>query len=414
MIPPKDNLIHEDKKMKSKPYNKGFSQWTLLKDTNSLILFLCSFFMAMGVHLVTPVIPEIISFFKVNEVRAGLIMSLFTLPTIILSPVIGSLADRYGRKIFLTGGVILFGVSGSLPVFFNFSFNYFLIARAIQGIGFAAIAPLTITILGDLYDGSKEVAAQGLRAFFIGAGGLLFPILGGTLAALGWNYPFLSFLSVIPFAFFIWRYLPEPNKPVNKKKSTNLKFVLKELKVIKDPYILMVLISSLIRFFLSIGIRIYLPILLVRKFTVNLALVGLILGVMQLFKSFTSLQVGNIAARWGLTTPFIFGFFAYGLGSFLLPVSPSITMIFFLMVILGVGDGILAPLQKSLITQNVPAENRAAIVSINASLQGIGRTVSPIIIGIIMINYGLHWAFWSMTLIAALPMLYFLLKKRNM
>jgi len=400
--------------MKSKPYNKGFSQWTLLKDTNSLILFLCSFFMSMGVHLVTPVIPEIISFFKVNEVRAGLIMSLFTLPTIILSPVIGSLADRYGRKIFLTGGVILFGVSGSLPVFFNFSFNYFLIARAIQGIGFAAIAPLTITILGDLYDGSKEVAAQGLRAFFIGAGGLLFPILGGTLAALGWNYPFLSFLSVIPFAFFIWRYLPEPNKPVNKKKSTNLKFVLKELKVIKDSYILMVLISSLIRFFLSMGIRIYLPILLVRKFTVNLALVGLILGVMQLFKSFTSLQAGNIAARWGLTTPFIFGFFAYGLGSFLLPVSPSITMIFFLMVILGVGDGILAPLQKSLITQNIPAKNRAAIVSINASLQGIGRTVSPIIIGIIMINYGLHWAFWSMTLIAVLPILYFLLKKRNM
>lgn len=74
----------------------------------------------------------------------------------------------------------------------------------------------------------------------------------------------------------------------------------------------------------------------------------------------------------------------------------------------------MAPLHKSLITQNVPAKNRAAIVSINASLQGIGRIVSPIIIGIIMINYGLYRAFWSMTLIAALPMLYFLLKKRNM
>lgn len=404
---------HTGGKMQSKHYNKGFSQWTLLKDINSLILFLCSFFMAMGVHLVTPVIPEIMSFFEVNEVRVGLIMSLFTFPTIILSPIIGSLADRYGRKIFLVGGMILFGVSGSLPVFFNFSFNYFLIVRAIQGIGFAAIAPLTITILGDLYDGSKEVAAQGIRAFFIGAGGLLFPILGGTLAVLGWNYPFLSFLSAIPFAFFIWRYLPESSKPANKKKSINLKFVLKELKVIKDPYILMILISSLIRFFLSIGIRIYLPILLVKKFTVNLPLVGLILGVMQFFKSFTSLQVGNIVARWGLITSLIFGFFAYGLVSFFLPISPSITTIFFLMVILGVGDGILAPLQKSLITQNVPDKNRAAIVSINASLQGIGRTVSPIIIGVIMTNYGLYWAFWSMTLIAAMPILYFLLKKKK-
>ena len=159
--------------------------------------------MGMGVNMVAPVIPEIMSFFKVNEVRMGLTMSLFTLPTIILSPIIGSLADRYGRKIFLAGGMLLYGISGVLPVFLNFSFNSLLVNRAIQGIGFAAAMPLTVAVLGDLYDGSKEVAAQGIRAFFMGAGGFLFPLLGGTLAVvLGWNYSFLPFLLAIPFAFF--------------------------------------------------------------------------------------------------------------------------------------------------------------------------------------------------------------------
>jgi len=369
--------------------------------------------MGMGVNMVAPIIPEIMSFFKVNEVRVGLIMSLFTLPTIILSPIIGSLADRYGRKIFLAGGMLLYGISGTLPVFLNFSFNSLLVNRAIQGIGFAAAMPLTVAVLGDLYDGSKEVAAQGIRAFFMGAGGFLFPLLGGTLAVLGWNYSFLPFLLAIPFAFFIWRYLSESTESSNNKNSiTTLKFFLEKLKVIKDSYILMVLISSLIRFFLSIGIMVYLPILLVNRLTVNLALVGFILGVMQFFKSFASLQVGNIVSRWGLNIPFIFGFFLYGLGSFILPVSSSITLIFILMIIMGIGDGILAPLQKSLITQNVSAQNRAAIVSINASLQGIGRTISPIILGIIMVNYGLYWAFWSMTIIATIPMTYFILKKK--
>ena len=117
MTLPKDDLIYKDKKMKSKPPNKGSSQWALLKDINSLIIFFCSFFMGMGVHVIAPAIPEIMSFFKVNEVRVGLIMSLFTFPTIILSPIIGSLADRYGRKIFLVGGMLLFGISGALPVF---------------------------------------------------------------------------------------------------------------------------------------------------------------------------------------------------------------------------------------------------------------------------------------------------------
>lgn len=74
----------------------------------------------------------------------------------------------------------------------------------------------------------------------------------------------------------------------------------------------MVLICSLIRFFLSIDIITYLPILLVNKFKVTLALVGLILGVMQFFKLFALLQVGNVVSRWGLITPFIFCFFAYG------------------------------------------------------------------------------------------------------
>lgn len=103
--------------MKSKPSNKVSSQWTLLKDIISLIIFLCSSFIAMGIYLFAPVIPEIMFFFKVNETRVGLVISLFTFPTIILSPIIGSLTDRYGRKIFLAGGMILFGVSGTLPGF---------------------------------------------------------------------------------------------------------------------------------------------------------------------------------------------------------------------------------------------------------------------------------------------------------
>ena len=97
----------------------------------------------------------------------GLIMSLFTFPTIILSPIIGSLADRYGRKIFLAGEIFLFGISDALPVFLNFSFNSLLVNRVIQGIGFSVAMPLTVTVLGDLYDGSKEIAAQGIRTFFM-------------------------------------------------------------------------------------------------------------------------------------------------------------------------------------------------------------------------------------------------------
>ena len=183
--------------MKSKPPNKGSSQWSLLKDIHSLIVFLCTFFMGMGVHVVAPGIPEIMSSFKVNEVRVGLVMSLFTFPTIILSPIIGSLTGRYGRKIFLAGGMLLFGISGALPVFLKFSFNLLLVTRVIQGVGFAASMPLTIAILGDLYDGNKEVAAQGIRTFFWLQVAFYFRC---------WEGLWLAWVGIIPFFLFRWQY----------------------------------------------------------------------------------------------------------------------------------------------------------------------------------------------------------------
>lgn len=393
--------------------NKDALQWNLLKDRSSMIVFLSSFFMAMGSLMITPVIPEIISFFKISEVKASLVISLFTFPTIIISPVIGSLADSYGRRIFFSLGMLIFGIAGVLPVVLKLGYNCTLFFRTIQGIGYAAVMPLTITVLGDLHEGSQEVAAQGIRAFFIGMGGFIFPLLGGTLAAFGWNYPFLCYSITIPFAYFIWRNLPESNKYVSVNTG-NKRFILNELMVIKNSHILIVvLISNLIRFFLFFGVKVYLPILLVNRFEITLAMAGLILGIMEFIKSITSFQVGFIANKWGLITPLIFGFLAYGIGSFILPISPSVAIIFFIMMLLGLGDGILAPLQKSLITQNVPDEKRAGIVSINASLQTIGITISPIIVGIIMVNYGLNWAFWFLTIFASISLFYFLLKKEQ-
>lgn len=385
------------------------SIWALLKNINCTIVLFGTFLMAMGIHLINPIIPEIISYFKISELKAGLVISLFTFPTIVLSPIVGGLADKYGYKKFLLIGISIIGIFGILPVFFNISFNYLLVIRTMQGIGFATAMPLTIAVLGDLHVGNQETAAQGMRNFFLSAGGFLFPILGGALALLGWNYPFICFSLMIPFAFIIYRYLPEPIKK-NNKEPINLKYFVNGLAGIKDPYIILGIVSSLLRFFISDGVRFFLPIFVVMKFTLNLSLVGFMLGFLQIVKTFTALLTGNIVAYLGIKKAFIGGFLMYGLGCFLIPIVPSVIMLFFLMVILGISDAILSPIQKSFITQNTSKKNRGFYVSILTSMQGIGRTASPIALGIIMVNFGLYWSFWSMAIISLIPVFQFLIK----
>ncbi len=394
---------------------KSFIQIEIFKDSNSLILFFSSFFMVMGVNLISPVLPEIIKYFNISELKAGLIISMFTFPTIILSPVIGGFADSFGRKKILVYGLLAYGISGLIPIFFNNSFNLLLVARTVQGISCAAVMPLTVTLLGDLHEGNKEVTAQGIRAFFNGMGGFLFPVLGGFLAIFSWNFPFFCYSITIPFSFLILSKMPGLEGNINslENRKFNFKIFIKKFKTIRSFFIFMVLISCMVRFFLYVSLIVYLPILLVNKFSVSLTLAGFVLGIMHFIKMIISLQVGNITGYLGKINALILGFCAYGLAAFLLPFIPGIKLIIIIMVIFGIGDGIISPLQKSLLTQNVASRNRAALISVNASLQNIGKSISPVIAGIIIASYGINWVFWVMTLVTLMPILFFSFKKNE-
>ena len=58
----------------------------------------------------------------------------------------GALGDRYGRKLALTLGLIVFGL-GSVAAAFAGSANALIAARAVMGIGGALIMPSTLSII---------------------------------------------------------------------------------------------------------------------------------------------------------------------------------------------------------------------------------------------------------------------------
>jgi DHA2 family multidrug resistance protein-like MFS transporter len=122
----------------------------------------------------------------------------------------GLLGDRYGRKRLLVIALVLFGAS-SLACAYSASVGELIAARAVLGIGAAAIFPLALSVLPVLFDGpdrQRAVAAIGgasMLSFPIG------PIVGGYLLDhFWWGSVFLINVPVVVIALIaVTALLPE-------------------------------------------------------------------------------------------------------------------------------------------------------------------------------------------------------------
>src|SRR5436853_5955679 len=62
----------------------------------------------------------------------------------------GSPGDRYGRRLALNGGLVLFGLASAFAVFSN-SATALIAARAAMGVGAAFVMPSTLSVLAHVF-----------------------------------------------------------------------------------------------------------------------------------------------------------------------------------------------------------------------------------------------------------------------
>lgn len=103
----------------------------------------------------------------------------------------GKLGDIYGRRLIFIGGLILFGMS-SLAVGLSTSVLMLISFRAIQGVGAAIIAPATLAIIMDYFEGNERVFAISIYGAMSGIGVSVGLIIGaGVTTILSWRWGFL-------------------------------------------------------------------------------------------------------------------------------------------------------------------------------------------------------------------------------
>jgi EmrB/QacA subfamily drug resistance transporter len=93
----------------------------------------------------------------------------------------GALADRFGRKTSLQGGLVLFAIAAFAASFGTATWQL-IVARVFMGIGAAFIMPATLSILTNVFhDVTERRKAISIWAGFAGLGGALGTVLSGYL-----------------------------------------------------------------------------------------------------------------------------------------------------------------------------------------------------------------------------------------
>ena len=95
------------------------SETKVYRDRNIQIIFGVTLMAVMGVSSIAPVFPRLVQELGVTTGQIGLLITFFTLPGIFLAPVLGLLADRFGRKRVLGPSLFLFALAGAACAFTN-------------------------------------------------------------------------------------------------------------------------------------------------------------------------------------------------------------------------------------------------------------------------------------------------------
>ena len=162
----------------------------------TLALLLAMAVVAVEQTVVSTAMPSIIAQLNGLDIYPW-VFSAYLLASTVTTPVYGKLADLWGRKPILLFGLALFTV-GSICSGRAQSMPELIAMRVVQGMGAGAVAPMVLTLLGDLFSLEQRAKVQGWFSAVWGVSSVAGPLLGGYLTdSLSWRW---VFYMTVPFS----------------------------------------------------------------------------------------------------------------------------------------------------------------------------------------------------------------------
>ena len=357
---------------------------SILQETDFQLLLLATLVPVLGAALMSPILDSLIRPLGASSANIGLMISAYAAPAIVMIPVAGVLADRYGRKPVLITSIIIFGLGGT-AIAFTTDFRVALALRFLQGIGFAGINPIIITSIRDLYAGGAEATGQGIRFMTSGLSGAVFPAIAGVLVIFAWQFPFLLYAVSFPIAISVYIWFEEPTTPTRSTATdggTRASYIRALARLGTHRRVFSILVARMLWITIWIGFITYNSIIVIRLIDGTPLEAGILTTIGFLTFSVSASQAGRATSMLESRLTLLLGAnFCLGAGFIVFLFAPNIAVAGIGVMILGFGFGIPGALYRSIISGYAPAELRAGLVSLSEAGGRLAATVTPLAMG---------------------------------
>lgn len=171
----------------------------------------------LALGMIVPVLPKLVESFSDGDTsRAagvyGLFGAVWALMQFVVSPLLGALSDRVGRRPIILLSNFGLGLDYILMALAP-DLRWLFVGRTISGITSASV-PTAMAYISDVTPAEKRAGAFGLVGAAFGAGFVLGPAIGGVLGSYGPRWPFWC-AAVFSLANTLYGYfvLPESLPP---------------------------------------------------------------------------------------------------------------------------------------------------------------------------------------------------------
>ena len=343
-------------------------------------------------------IPVLALFYISSQVTLAqftIIMSVFSLTTLLLEIPTGVVADLLGKKKTLLLSRAMYIIEIALIAFFN-GFWVFLIAKVISGIG-VSLGSGTNSAL--IYDSLKKIGKTNEHKKVVGKLNFISNIsmafvfiIGAYLFSVNSKLPAIASLPLIGLGFILTFFLKEPYNPVKKFNFNNLFVHLKEgiRYFVNQKYLVYLafftfFIGSAISMMLSLSSAYFNAIM------IPVALIGEAAFVSNLFTAYSSKKAYYFEKKFGeRKTLLIIQVVAFVSVLLMSLVIPYYGVLFYLL--LTFMQGFYEVIIVDYTNRHVKTSHRATMLSINNMFDNIGIFLLFPVLGYLIKSYSMGFS----------------------
>lgn len=323
-------------------------------------IFSLTVMVGVGTSTMPPALAAVQRIFGIGPDASGVLLSVFTLPGLVLTPLLGYVADRLGRRAVVVLSLVVFAVGG-LAALAAQTFEHLVVVRLVQGIGAASLGALNVALISDFFEGQQRVRLLGFNHSVLSVGTAILPVVSGQLAAFEWRLPFVLPAAGILVAMAIVVFVPPASARAHEAASVGGSVRWRSLGVL--------LVVSAVTYALLFGPFLnYLQERIARLDPAAPNLyqrIGTMIGTMSVATTLGALFVGRLARRIMLVRMLQTACVLYGLALVLFVVMPSYELLFVPTVVFGLAQAFNQPVVQALVAALAPAMRSATVLSLN-------------------------------------------------